>query len=443
MWMLKSCGLEPVCRRSQYIGKYLVVIGVATALMALCVGWLVYDAAAQTNDAPDDGTLTVEKCLSEANISVGTVGQALIKEGITEKNLLPTMVTNDMCEDILKRAPDGTLVQTVVAAQNYIQEIKLIENSIRGAAGEAAAKESDRHLFGDEYLVSARVMAQADKNPAQQQYPDDETPSGGGNGDKSGVKPIRRKAASLSATAAATVAENNASIRDMLNQIEASALKEGLSQSTTARSARCGLEQALLNAMSKELFQRKYIKVSPNPTPKKLEYGDTVTIKLLVSGDVRGLYEKLEGQYEKVTEASEAEEGCVVFIKSMTAHLYDRRFTIDPIQGQEMRRITHDTTWSWGVTANTEGKNSVDLLVGHVLQRGEMELTPHWVEPSPVRHATITVKVNSLGEESKFVGSNWQWLLPVGIGLAAAATWLVGMLRKREQQRQSEPPDEG
>jgi hypothetical protein len=343
-------------------------------------------------------------------------------------------VTNVLCEDILKRAPDGSSVQTLVAAQNYLQEIKLIENSIHGAAAEAAARGSDRHLFGHESLVSARVMAQTDKTPAQQQYPDDETPSGDGS-DETGVKPIRTDAASVSATAASAVAKSNASIAGMLKEIEAAASKEGLSRSEAARGARCGLEAALLDAISKELFQRQYIKVSPDPTPKEIEYGDTITVKLLVSGDVRGLYEKLAGQYEKVAEASEAEEGCVVVLKSMKARLWDRSFDIEPHQGQAMRPITHDTTWSWDVTAKAEGKNSVDLFVGHVLQLGEMEVTPHWVEPSPVRHATITVKVNPLGKESNLIGRNWQWLLPVGIALAAAATWLVRMLRKREHDR--------
>jgi hypothetical protein len=434
MRLLKSCRLEPFCRRRQYIGKYLVGFGVAAALMALCMGWLVYDAAAQTNDAPNDGTLTVRECLRKANTSVVTDGQALTKEGIIEENLLPTMVTNDMCEDILKRAPDGTSVQTLVAAHNYLQEINLIENSIRGAAAEAAAKGSDRHLLGDVSLVSARVMAQADKTPMQQQYPDDETPSESGS-DETGVKRITREAAGVSATAASVVAKSNTSIAGMLNQIEAAAFQEGLSRTEAALSARCGIETALLNAISKELSQRKYIKVSPDPTPKEMEYGNTVTIELLVSGDVSGLYEKLEGEYEKVAEASEAEEGCVDFNTRMKAGIHDESFSIDPNQDQEMRSITHDTTWSWDVTANAEGKNSVELLVGHVLQRGELGVTPQWVLPSPVPPAVITVTVNPLGEASNLIGRNWQWLLPVGIALAAAATWLVWMLRKREHDR--------
>jgi hypothetical protein len=220
----------------------------------------------------------------------------------------------------------------------------------------------------------------------------------------------------------------------MLEKIEAAYFSEGDSRPEAVAAAHCALETALLEAISKELSQRQYIKINPEPTPKEIEYGGTVTVKLLVSGAVRGLYEKLEGQYEKVAEASEAEEGCLVVVKSMKPRLWDRRFSVDP-QNQEMRRITHDTTWSWDVTANAEGKNTVDLFVGHVLQRGETELTPHWVEPSPVRHATITVKVNPLGEESTLVSRNWQWLLPVGVALAAAATGLVWMLRKRELGR--------
>lgn len=335
--MLKSCDPELFYRRRQYVGKYLVDLGVAAALMALCVGWPVSDAAAQTNDRPEDSTLTVRECLSEANTSVGPTGQALMKEGVIEENLLSTMITNSMCEDTLKRAPNGKPVQMLVAAQNYIQEIELIEDSIRGAAREGPAKASDRQLIGEESLVSARVRLQANEGPTQRQYSDDETPSGGG-GKATSVKPIRREAANVSA--AATVAVSNASIRDRLDQIEAAALKEGASRSEAARSARCGLEESLLNAISKELSRGEYIKVNPDQPPKEMESGDTVTIELLVSGEVRGLYDKLEGQYEKVAEASEAEEGCVNFIEKMKAHLFDRRFVIDPHQGQETRPLS-------------------------------------------------------------------------------------------------------
>jgi hypothetical protein len=420
---------------------------------------LVYDVAAQTNDVSDRSTQTVGECLSEVSTSVGPVGEALVKEGIIAGNLLPQKVTDGMCEDMLERAPDGTLVQTLVAAQNYIQEIKLIEHSIRGADDEVATKGNNLAPSGVSFIL-ARATAETIEGPAQAQYPPSDgnstatatataTPTatsdaGGGGGGAGGttVSGDRRQAAQASAMAAAAVAEVDASIADTLDQIEAASLKDGASRSEAARSARCAFEEALLNATSKELSQGQYIKVSPDPPPKEMEYGDTLTIKLLVSGDVRGLYERLERQYEKVAEASTAEEGCVTLITSMEADLFDRRFTVDPHQGQETRQITHDTTWSWDVTANTEGKNSVDLFVGHVLQLGELELKPQWVEPAPVRHAAITVEARSLPDKSNFFSRYWQWLLPVGIVgiLALAATLLV--LSKRARRRPSEPADE-
>jgi hypothetical protein len=53
MWMQESCGPELFCRRRRYILKYLIGIGVAVALMALCVGWPIYNAAAQTQSAAE------------------------------------------------------------------------------------------------------------------------------------------------------------------------------------------------------------------------------------------------------------------------------------------------------------------------------------------------------------------------------------------------------
>jgi cytochrome c-type biogenesis protein CcmH/NrfF len=58
-------------------------------------------------------------------------------------------------------------------------------------------------------------------------------------------------------------------------------------------------------------------------------------------------------------------------------------------------------------------------------------------------YATITVKAEPLAKPSNLVEQNWRWLLPVGFVLTVAAVLLVGMLRKREQRRPSEPRDEG
>src|SRR5215203_5000982 len=152
--MQESCEPGHFGRRRRYFGKYRIGIGVAAALIALCVGWPIYDAVAQAND----GTLTVEECLGNTNVSIDPVAEDLIAQGIIGEDLLPTKVTNGMCEDMLEQAADGTPVGRLAAAQNYVQDIKLIEYTIREATGEAAAKGidangPDHHFLADKPLV--------------------------------------------------------------------------------------------------------------------------------------------------------------------------------------------------------------------------------------------------------------------------------------------------
>jgi hypothetical protein len=254
-----------------------------------------------------------------------------------------------------------------------------------------------------------------------------------------------RKAATVQQVAAAVVAEGDASIAEMLDRIEAAYLREGESRSAAADAARCGLEQALLNAISKELYREELIQVDPDPTPKELEYGDTVTVKLFISAAISETYDRLERQYEKVEEASEASRGCVQLTKLMEAEVVTRRFDISSHQGHDSSirgRITRDTTWRWDVTANTEGKNVLTLPLGHVLTQAGEEQTLQLLEPAPLE-ATITIQAEPLAKAPNPVERNWRWLLPVGIVLTVAAALLVGMLKKREQRRPSEPGDEG
>ncbi len=437
MRILRTSELGFFSARRRYIGKYLIGAGVAAALIALCLGWLVYDAAAQTND----GTQTVGECLANANIPSGLVGGALVKEDIIGENLLTTKVTNGMCQDMLERAPDGTPVQSLVAAQNYIQEIKLIENAIHQAAGRSAAMATERHLLGDESLVLVSSLAEVGESVAEQQYPDDETPSGGDR-DGAGVRPSLRQAATASSIAASVVAEGGASIAEMLDQIEAALAEAGTPRSEVVSEARCALEEALLNATSKEISRGESIRVNPDPAPKEMKYGGTITVKLFVSDDIRKGYETLEGQYDEVAKASEANDGCVHLDKSVEAALHDDRFGVTSRQGSLIRPITHDTTWRWDLTANTKGKNTVSVLVGHVLQHAELELQPQWVQPAPF-DTTIIVKTKPLAKASNPASRDWRWLLPVGIVLTVATAWLVGMLRKRERRRPGEPEGQG
>jgi hypothetical protein len=229
----------------------------------------------------------------------------------------------------------------------------------------------------------------------------------------------------------------------MLDQIEAALIAKGIPRSEAVVGARCGLETALLNAISKKVSREESIEVRPNPIPKEMVNGDTIPVTLVVSGAIREVYDELDRQYAEVAEVSKAKDGCPALTGSMKGDVYDDDFAVNPRQGALRRPITsHDITWRWDLTASTEGKNTVDILLGQELKT-ELEVKPEWVRPNPL-DATITVKAKPVAKVSNSIERNWRWLLPVGIVLVVAAAWLVRLLRKRKQRRPpSEPGHEG
>jgi hypothetical protein len=109
------------------VGHILSIGAAAVVVVALCLGWPVYNSAAQIDDAADNDTLTVEQCVDVTADSADPVEEVLIEENLIDEGLLQTKVTNDICKDMLEPISDATPVQRLLAAQNYIQEIELIE----------------------------------------------------------------------------------------------------------------------------------------------------------------------------------------------------------------------------------------------------------------------------------------------------------------------------
>jgi hypothetical protein len=227
-----------------------------------------------------------------------------------------------------------------------------------------------------------------------------------------------------------------------LDQIEADLIANGTPRSEAVVAARCGLETALLNATIKKISQGESIEVRPHSTPKEMVNGESILVTLVASGAIREVYEKLDGQYEEVAEASEVKDGCPVLTSSMKGDVYDHHFAVNSRQGALRRPISsRDMTWRWNLTAITEGKNSVDIYLGYELKHAQLGLRP---KPTIASHETIMVKADRVAKVSNSIERNWWWLLPVGIALVVAAAWLVRLLRKREQRRPpSEPGHEG
>jgi hypothetical protein len=134
---------------------------VVVVVVVLCSSLPVYHSVAQANDAPADATLTVGQCIG-ANATIDPLEETLIKAGVIEENLLQTKVTNGMCKEMLEPTADSTPTRKLLAAQNYMQQINLIERSMREAAADEAAtsgtdaKGPDRHDLAGKPLVLPR-----------------------------------------------------------------------------------------------------------------------------------------------------------------------------------------------------------------------------------------------------------------------------------------------
>jgi hypothetical protein len=76
-----------------------------------------------------------------------------------------------MCKDMLDQIPGGTQVRKLLAAQNYLQEIELIEGAMRGAAGEEATRGPGQGSSSDEPSDLFRTIAHtSEQAPALAQY---------------------------------------------------------------------------------------------------------------------------------------------------------------------------------------------------------------------------------------------------------------------------------
>src|SRR5215211_895602 len=230
--------------------------------MALCWVWPVYDSVAQVDGAADDDILTVGRCIgSEATI--GPLEETLIKEDIIEKDLLQTEVTNVMCKDMLEPAPDGAPLEKLTAAQNYIQEIKLIKGAMEEARNGAAVRGTDWHSSSDDSLVMFQAIGQTSEEVAThaQYHEGPGSPSASASADETvRVEPEERQAAAV-----ADAGEDTAdSISERLRKKEDAAEDTGADPLEAPAGARCGVEVDAFDAGMNRIEDRGLFEVTPD-----------------------------------------------------------------------------------------------------------------------------------------------------------------------------------
>ena len=360
--------------------------GLAVVVVALCLGWPVYNSVAQIDDAADDNTLTVEQCIDATDDSADSVEEVLIEEDLIDEGLLPAKVTNDTCKDMLEPISDATLVRRLLAAQNYMQEIKLVKGAMREAAGRSAARRPDWHSSSDESLIQFRDIAQTDEQvAAQAQYDGD-----GGDG-TGGIEPRTRQAA-----AALRAGEDaDAPIDERLDQKEAALEEAGADVPEAEAGGLCGLQVEV----SGEKLRNTSGLFEIEPTmPKKMPHRDTETAGLRISPATKDRLQEIAQQNRDIAEISDSDVGCVKLTNRMKADL----ITSDPeelaIDGHQpkIRGLSSGqaTRWSWEITARKIGEPGLILSLSYAVSGGDsdfQQLTSPQLKSPPVYEKAIRV----------------------------------------------------
>jgi hypothetical protein len=413
-------------RMRPYVGRHLLGIGTAAVVVVtLCVGWPVYHGVAQTNDAPTDASLTVGQCIGANATTIDPLEETLIKEDVIEENLLQSKVTNGMCEDMLAPISDGTPAQKLLTAQNYMQEINLIERSMRKAAAEeAATRGPDWSSSSEESLIRFRTIAQTSKQvPVLAQYDEGggggDNVSGGGGGDNvsggggggggteaggiGGVEPSERQAA-----AAVSVGEDDdASIAERLLRKEEAAINAGASVPEAKASARCSTE---VEVSDEELKKGKGLyKIKPQ-MPEEIQVRKTQRVGLLVLPVTKKRFEEMRQKHESINEKSTSSIGCVELVNRMKAQLVPldlEGLRIYPRHPNDIRELSShlDTRWGWDIYARQPGNLELLLDLRYPISREgqEFRLVPH----SPVFDGVVRVTMLQSGSSEEATERPW------------------------------------
>src|SRR5215211_3289631 len=380
-----------------YIVRHLFGIGAAgVVVVALCWGWPVYDGVAQADNAADDAILTVRTCIG-ANAPSAPLEEALIKEDIIEEDLLQTKVTKGMCKDMLEPITDGTPVRKLLAAQNYIQEINLIEGAMSEAAGEAATRGADWVSSSDKSLIRFRTIAQTSEQvPALAQY------DGTGGDGTGGVEPIKQQAAA----AASAGVGNDASIPERLRQKEEAAINAGASVPQASAAARCGTEVEVSDDELKKI--KGMFKITPR-IPEDMRLRETVQAGLIVLPRTKKGLQEIRQKHGFINEESKSGIGCVDLVDRMKAQLVSLDLEGLSIHGQhdDIRELSSkgNTSWGWDMSTRQPGTLKLVLDLRYAISREgqEFRLIPH----SPVYEGVIRVTPLQSGSSQEATERPW------------------------------------
>lgn len=404
------------------LSKKLVGFVTAAALAAFGVNLAVHEAGAQDAGTLGGPVTTVEQCIADSEgASVEPLQEAFVGKRITEEGLLQKRLTALMCEDLLERSPGGSPSQRLLAAQNYLQEIEIVESAMQRAE---PGVEEDSSAAAPEAPPQAAFPKGG--GATEEQYGDGTDPADDGG---TGVGRTTRQAAAI---ARGVREDGGASIPERLHRREAAGIRAGASPPEAAAGARCDLELELLGGAVKKLYSGD-VRIAPH-IPEQMQREETIPVELSVSPKEE-VYGSLKQQNEEVAESSSAESQCVGLTERMKAILTGNDLDINPHQGKDssiQQIAAPHTSWGWDITASAEGRQHLYLNLGQEIERPGQESDFHWVEQAPF-DGVIEVRATLWQKVSSFVNLRWEWLWGI---LAALAVWVYRRRKKSVQENE-------
>ena len=388
-----------------YIERHIFGTGaLAVVVVALCLGWPVYDGVARADDAADDAILKVRTCIEdsdEASDISDSLKEALIKADVIEKDLLQTKVTNGMCKEMLQPIHDGTPARKLVAAQNYIQDIELINGAMREAADEEAARGTDWYFLSDGSLMPFGAIAYTSEQVAAQAQYD------------GGIEGVEER--ELQAAAAARVAEDkDASTATRLRQKEAALKRVGASAQEAAAGGRCSLEVDVLDEKADKLKDLEAYEIKPH-MPKKMGQRESEQAGLVARPVTKEMLQRIRKKTSEkdgdIAEASESDIHCVRLADQMKATLvayHPEELRIDPRYSDAIRDLSsnQNTRWSWDIDPHVTGKVELILDLRYTISRKDQDFRQ--IPDAPVYDEVL--KVTPHQSDSTQKGTERSWL---------------------------------
>lgn len=454
----------------------------------------------------EQDTVTVERCVRDSDLApenADEITDLLVEQETIQRDLPETKLTQGMCQDIRDRAPGGSLVHKLVAAQNYVQEINFVEQAIRQVAGEASIETpppqhssaevmapivgsaspstilEEEKLYRDgghrtsafessstepgtpregsvgqleiiskvaiESTTGALSSAQSDQSredtdeEIESIQSDQYGPPPGPGGGRPSQDPPGSPASVRMSNAANQAVGQEASPEDVFNETKEAGERDGIPPEKADAAARCATTIAFVDNTLAELHRGAF-EIIPEDIGKEMKVEDNRTVRLFLSLATRERFESLRRDLEKIDEVSETQRGCVGLSDRMKAALGGTKFEVEP-QAEETQLIAAEqsTTWQWTVTATEKGRSPLYLNL-------HQEIMPAGGEPSyrpvtpPLYQAEVTIVATFSQRVSSFFSQNWQWLWAAI--LVPVAGWAWTRYRKRNAENHAEEQEE-